>query len=279
MKPLKSKYQIIGAILLVAGVLGLISFSNRSSKEQTESSAAVISTMPAEPNSPKMAMEEETANPSPTTSEPSTVEAVTPMEQSESSGSAAAAPSDQALEDKVSGDKNTTAEAAAEDASSTLSAAAALQDSSNESSAVTAGSESSAAPAVPASSDTLSNKADGEDALMQPASHGKSKQEAHKKKHTLKALSAKKSEPMGWVIQIGSFSDKKNAVNLAKYLQKKGYSAYARSAAHFNKKKPIYRVLVGPLPKQSAAEQLRKTLKKQFHLKGTTIKLFEPLKD
>ena len=77
------------------------------------------------------------------------------------------------------------------------------------------------------------------------------------------------STPLGWVVQVGSFKHKKNAVNLRNKLRRAGYAAFEDTSG--NSKSPIYRVKVGPESRRDRAIALRARLLAQQKLKGIVI--------
>jgi len=72
-----------------------------------------------------------------------------------------------------------------------------------------------------------------------------------------------------WSIQVGSFSEKKNALQLQNKLLKAGYSAYTVSIE--DGKRQITQVLVGPELEQDIANRMKAALQEKFALKGTII--------
>jgi len=82
------------------------------------------------------------------------------------------------------------------------------------------------------------------------------------KKKTLKATA--------WIIQVGSFSSKKNALALQNKLRKKKYHAFVEAVK--KKSKVSYRVRIGPEVKKSSAEITMKRLKKEMKINGIVMK-------
>lgn len=76
--------------------------------------------------------------------------------------------------------------------------------------------------------------------------------------------------PIAWVVQVGSFSDQKNARSLKTRLQQKGYKAYTETAR--TDKGQTIRVFVGPLvsKKQSLTEKIK--IDQAFNLKSKVIR-------
>jgi DedD protein len=78
-----------------------------------------------------------------------------------------------------------------------------------------------------------------------------------------------------WVIQIGSFKNKTNALQLANKLRAHGYQAFIQqSASAFGGN--TTRVFVGPESKQNAARALASRLENQLHIKGVVLN-YKPL--
>lgn len=72
-----------------------------------------------------------------------------------------------------------------------------------------------------------------------------------------------------WTVQIGTFKDGKNAVNLVNKLQKDGYPAYAKQIK--NEQGIFTLVLVGPNAQKTEAAVLKQTLKSKYQLQGIII--------
>jgi len=73
-----------------------------------------------------------------------------------------------------------------------------------------------------------------------------------------------------YVIQVGSFGDRKNALLLRDKLRKSGFTAYVESVK--TQGKTMTRVKVGPVVKHEEAESLLKRLDKEMKLQGQIIK-------
>jgi DedD protein len=73
-----------------------------------------------------------------------------------------------------------------------------------------------------------------------------------------------------YVIQVGSFGDRKNALLLRDKLRKAGFTAFVESVT--SQGKVMTRVKVGPVVKRSEAEDLVQRLDKQMKLQGQIIK-------
>ncbi|OGT53293.1 MAG: hypothetical protein A3E84_01610 [Gammaproteobacteria bacterium RIFCSPHIGHO2_12_FULL_42_13] len=83
-----------------------------------------------------------------------------------------------------------------------------------------------------------------------------------------------KLKTASWVIQLGSFKNKTNAVHLVDHLRNNGYKAFIQTAASaFGETTRVY---VGPELKQTAAKDLADRLEQDMHLHGIVIS-FKPL--
>ncbi len=72
--------------------------------------------------------------------------------------------------------------------------------------------------------------------------------------------------PQAWVVQMGSFSDKANAMALRNRIRGKKYPAYVEAVT--TPQGTIYRVRVGPERSRAGAEALQRKLRKAFNLNG-----------
>ncbi len=90
---------------------------------------------------------------------------------------------------------------------------------------------------------------------------------SQKKQQLLKKA---KSYNKAWVVQLGYFLNKKNAENLVKKLNKKGFSAFIYKG-QINKK-PASRVYVGPYIQLNEAKTARDKIKREIKTKGIIIK-------
>ena len=69
-----------------------------------------------------------------------------------------------------------------------------------------------------------------------------------------------------YVVQVGSFSDRNNALALRDKLRKAGFPAFAEDVAAQGK--TMVRIKVGPVLKRTEAEQIQKKLDKNLGIKG-----------
>jgi DedD protein len=73
----------------------------------------------------------------------------------------------------------------------------------------------------------------------------------------------------GYVVQVGSFSQKANAESLTSKLVAKGFPAFVEGSSA--KGKSIFRVKVGPRPTREAADDLRQRLIDKQRLEGIIV--------
>ncbi len=74
------------------------------------------------------------------------------------------------------------------------------------------------------------------------------------------------ARPQAWVVQLGSFSERANAMALRDRIRNKRYPAYVEAVA--TEQGTIYRVRVGPERTRAKAEALQAKLRKEFNLNG-----------
>lgn len=72
-----------------------------------------------------------------------------------------------------------------------------------------------------------------------------------------------------WVVQVGSFSSRKNAVALSNKLRKYKYAAFVEAVK--TNGNWTYRVRVGPEVRRSSAESIQKTLRSRFKINGVVM--------
>jgi len=92
---------------------------------------------------------------------------------------------------------------------------------------------------------------------------------ASKKIITAKTSPVAKKPAKAWAIQVGSFSDRKNAFSLRNKLRNKKFTAFVESVKTSNGH--VYRVRVGPEIKREVAEKLQKKLVAELKIKGLVI--------
>jgi cell division septation protein DedD len=77
-----------------------------------------------------------------------------------------------------------------------------------------------------------------------------------------------------WVVQIGSYKSKENALRIVNQLRANGYHAFIQEiSTSFEKATRVY---VGPEPKQAHAETLAHRLQAEMNLKGVVVS-YQPL--
>jgi DedD protein len=77
---------------------------------------------------------------------------------------------------------------------------------------------------------------------------------------------ARPGQVNGWVVQVGSFADRKNARALRDKLRKQGHASFVESVKGASGR--VYRVRVGPELTRAAADKLNQRLAKEAGLKG-----------
>ena len=90
-----------------------------------------------------------------------------------------------------------------------------------------------------------------------------------KKIITAKRVPAAKTTAKAWAIQVGSFSERKNAFSLRNKLRKKQFTAFVESVK--TAKGNIYRVRVGPEVQRAQAEKTQKRLVKELKISGLVV--------
>lgn len=73
-----------------------------------------------------------------------------------------------------------------------------------------------------------------------------------------------------WIIQVGSFSQRKNALKLQKKLRKQGFSTFL-DALGTEKNGTLYRLRVGPELNKGRAETIKSQLEKQYQLQAILV--------
>jgi len=76
--------------------------------------------------------------------------------------------------------------------------------------------------------------------------------------------------PRAWVLQVASFSSRKNADQLVKRLRAKKFPAYQERATV--DQKPVFRVRIGPEVDRKLAEKMLKRVAKEFKLEGQIVR-------
>ncbi len=86
------------------------------------------------------------------------------------------------------------------------------------------------------------------------------------------ASQAQQSEtttPKAWAVQVGSFTQRDNAMKLRDKLRSKGYKAFVEQITSADK--TFYRVRVGPEVSRDKAVALQKELQSKMKLQGSTV--------
>jgi len=86
-----------------------------------------------------------------------------------------------------------------------------------------------------------------------------------------KYVPASKSNFTGkWMVQLGSFGAKKNAINLADKVRKRGFKAH--TLAFKNNDKRLTKVLAGPFDKKRDADKAKRSLDMLLKSKSIVVK-------
>jgi DedD protein len=75
--------------------------------------------------------------------------------------------------------------------------------------------------------------------------------------------------PSGWAVQVGSFSERDNAMLLLDKLRSSGFTAFQERSASGGE--PVFRVKVGPEQNRERAEALQAKLRNQENLPGIVV--------
>ena len=89
-------------------------------------------------------------------------------------------------------------------------------------------------------------------------------------KQPVKPKPAKGPGPSAWMLQVGSFSSRKNADQLVKRLRAKKFPAFHEQATV--NRKTVFRVRVGPELDRKLAESMQHRIEKEFKLKGQLVR-------
>ena len=83
------------------------------------------------------------------------------------------------------------------------------------------------------------------------------------------STAVKNDDAEGWVVQLGSFSNQKNADELMGRLQKKAYRVFVEKIAQDGH--TVYRVRIGPQSQRTDAEAIRDKLARELHLNAMVL--------
>ena len=72
-----------------------------------------------------------------------------------------------------------------------------------------------------------------------------------------------------WAVQVGSFSNRDNAIRLRDKLRKKGYPAFVEKIT--GKNQDVYRVRIGPEVRREKAEKIQKEVSAKLDLKSYVV--------
>ena len=78
-----------------------------------------------------------------------------------------------------------------------------------------------------------------------------------------------KSKTKGWVVQVGSFSNRNNAIKLVQTLKKKHFEAFLEKIKMNGRW--LYRVRVGPEINKNTAKKIQAKISKAVNLKGSVV--------
>ena len=88
-------------------------------------------------------------------------------------------------------------------------------------------------------------------------------------KTTSEAAQPAATTPKAWAVQVGSFTQRDNAMRLRDQLRSKGYKAFVEQITSADKN--FYRVRVGPEVSREKAVALQKDLQSKMKLQDTTV--------
>lgn len=74
-----------------------------------------------------------------------------------------------------------------------------------------------------------------------------------------------------WSLQLATFADKNNALNLEKQLKGKGYSVFQKKIST-ERGRIFYRVYIGPEVRPDELQQVKVTIKKEVGLEGILVR-------
>ena len=100
--------------------------------------------------------------------------------------------------------------------------------------------------------------------------NSKVKETTHKKSNIKTAGQFEK----GWAVQIGAFANQSNAKALQKQIKQQGYDVFLQEVSGTNR--TLTKVMVGPKPHRSQANEIKMQLEANIQLKGVVIE-YDPL--
>ena len=95
------------------------------------------------------------------------------------------------------------------------------------------------------------------------------KETVQKKVDETKAIIKQEKPLKAWVVQVGSFSNRKNALALKEKLVKNGFRAFVERIIQHDK--TSYRVRVGPEVRRENATKLQKQIEQKLNIKGLVM--------
>lgn len=110
-------------------------------------------------------------------------------------------------------------------------------------------------------------------AKIEEENSGKAEQQAKENRlsNAVKKLTNRKKEgPKVWAVQVGSFSNRNNALALRKKLRQKKFTAFVEYVK--NNKGGVYRVRIGPEANRDKADAILKDVAQKLDLKGVVVK-------
>lgn len=93
--------------------------------------------------------------------------------------------------------------------------------------------------------------------------------QAEKKEPKLPIFNKKSDKPKAWVVQVGSFGKRSNALSLQKRLRKHHYAAFVEFVKTGDS--GVYRLRVGPEVRRQKAESLARQIEKELGIKGVVM--------
>ena len=83
-----------------------------------------------------------------------------------------------------------------------------------------------------------------------------------------------KTHAQVWMMQLGSFTEKRNALSLSQHLKKDGFAAYVKPDK-IAKRKTVFRVMAGPFQSKQKALLAKNKIVTKFNLQGIIYTLRE----
>ena len=253
---LKTKHRIIGIVVLIALAVIIVPlfFSRSGSEAGTQNLSAHMSTPPGKPDIEQIAipLQQPTTNSKPTQ----------PLQPNQNSNNNAPLDPKVASEELASNINSATAAAAAPAPAAQANLASAATNNALPEKVTAKPVSNTAVDAVP-KAQPLS-----EDAAVVPAPSLMKPQQIQENRN--KAGVVKRRLADAWAIQLGSFTEKKNAESLVKQLRAKGYAAYLNESKTSGV--PMIKVYIGPEEKREKADAMVKELHETLNLKAVVVK-------